>query len=231
MSERSQAQAAASLAGRSRARFVAGGSGAAATSSGASPSAIDPGPARLIAIGASLGGLAAVGVLLRGLPARLGVGIVLAQHRRPDPQSRLVDLLAHDCALPVLEPEDRSLLEPDRVYLAPADYHLLVEPGVLALSIDPPVNFARPSIDVLFESVADAYGPAAIGVMLTNSNEDGAEGARAIKRAGGCVLVQDPARAESPIGPRATLALTPVDAVLDLPELAAELQRLCRLPA
>jgi two-component system chemotaxis response regulator CheB len=186
---------------------------------------------RLIAIGASLGGLAAVRTLLRALPARLGASIALAQHRRPDPASRLAELLARECALPVIEPEDRCALLPDHVYLAPGDYHLLVEPGILALSIDAPVNFARPSIDVLFESVADAYGPAAIGVMLTNSNEDGAQGARAIKRAGGRVLVQDPARAESPIGPRATLAATPVDAVLDVPELAAELVRLCRRPA
>jgi two-component system chemotaxis response regulator CheB len=114
------------------------------------------------------------------------------------------------------------------VYLAPSDYHLLVEDGgLLALSVDAPVRFARPSIDVLFESVADAYGPSAIGVMLTSSNDDGVEGARAIKRAGGRIVVQDPATAESPIGPRAALANVEVDRVLPLEDMAAALVELC----
>ena len=182
----------------------------------------------VVAIGASLGGLQAVQTLLRGLPADLGACLVLAQHRRPDPDSMLVHLLAKHCALAVLEPEDKTPIEPNHVYVAPSDYHLLVESGHLALSIDPPVCYARPSIDVLFESVADAYGSAAIGVVLTNSNEDGAAGALAIKRSGGMVLVQDPATAESPIGPRAVLAATEVDAVLTVEGIAEQLTKLCR---
>jgi two-component system chemotaxis response regulator CheB len=184
----------------------------------------------IVAVGASLGGLQAVQTLLRGLPNKLGVSIVLAQHRRADPSSMLVELLARHCALPVLEPEDKTPLEKDHVYLAPSDYHLLVEDGHLSLSVDPPVWYARPSIDVLFESVADAYGPAAIAMMLTNSNEDGAAGALAIKRAGGKVLVQDPAFAESPVGPRAVLALTEVDAILPIEAMAEALVRLCQRP-
>jgi two-component system chemotaxis response regulator CheB len=182
----------------------------------------------IVAVGASLGGLQAVQTLLRGIREPLDVSIVLAQHRRADPTSVLMGLLAKHCAFPVLEPEDKTPLQKNHVYIAPSDYHLLVEDGHLALSVDPPVCYARPSIDVLFESVADAYGPAAIGVMLTNSNEDGAAGSRAIKRAGGRLIVQDPETAESPIGPRAVLALTPVDAVLPIEAIADALAKLCQ---
>jgi two-component system chemotaxis response regulator CheB len=182
----------------------------------------------LVAIGASLGGLHALRTLLRGVPADLPVSVAIVQHRRADPESRLLSLLAKECALPVIEPEDKLPLEPGHVYLAPSDYHLLVERGRLALSVDPPVQFARPSIDVLFESVADAYGPAALGVMLTSSSADGAAGAEAIKRAGGRVLVQDPETAESPIGPRAVLTRTAVDGVFPLEGIAAALVAIVR---
>lgn len=186
-------------------------------------------PVRVIAIGASLGGLHAIQTLLGSFPAQLGASIVIAQHRRADPDSRLSWLLSRAVKLPVIEPEDKTPLAVDHVYVAPSDYHLLVEHGSLALSIDAPVRFARPSIDVLFESVADAYGPAAVAVVLTCSNEDGADGARAIKRAGGRVFVQDPQSAESPVGPLATIASTKVDAVLPLEELAPALLALCQV--
>jgi two-component system chemotaxis response regulator CheB len=181
----------------------------------------------IVAIGASLGGLQAVQALLPGLPADLGASVVLVQHRRPDPSSMLADLLAKHCALPVSEPEDKTPLEPNQVYVAPADYHVLVEDRHIALSVDPPVWYARPSIDVLFESVADAYGAAAVGVMLTNSNEDGAAGAFAIKRAGGKLIVQDPKTAESPVGPNAVLAVTAVDAILPVDAIARALVAMC----
>ncbi len=186
------------------------------------------GKIEIVAVGASLGGLQAVQTLLRGLPREFGATLLLAQHRRADPASLLAGLLAKHCAIPVVEPEDKTPIERDCVYLAPSDYHLLVEDGHLALSVDPPVCYARPSIDVLFESVADAYGPAAVGVMLTNSNEDGAAGARAIKRAGGRVIVQDPDTAESPVGPKAVLAATEVDAVLPIEAIASALVQWCR---
>jgi two-component system chemotaxis response regulator CheB len=140
-------------------------------------------------------------------------------------------LLQRVGALPISEPEDKTPLEPDHVYLAPSDYHLLVEDGSLALSVDAPVRFARPSIDVLFESVADAYGASAIGVMLTSSNDDGVDGVRAIKRAGGRIVVQDPATAESPIGPRAALASVEADRVVPLEDIAAALVELCGVGA
>jgi two-component system chemotaxis response regulator CheB len=185
-------------------------------------------PAMLVAIGASLGGFIAVRTLLEGIREDLGCGIVVAQHRANDPHSRLVELLAQTCPMPIVEPEDKMPIAPNHVYLAPSDYHLLVEPGSLSLSVDAPLMFARPSIDILFESVADAYGAGAIAVVLTGSNEDGAEGARAIKRAGGKVLVQDPLTAQSPVAPRAVLAKTAVDAVLPLAEIAQALATYCR---
>lgn len=184
-------------------------------------------PAMLVAIGASLGGFIAVRTLLEGIRKDLGCGIVVAQHRANDPHSRLVELLAQTCPMPIVEPEDKMPIEANHVYLAPSDYHMLVEPGSLSLSVDPPLMYARPSIDILFESVADAYGAGAIAVVLTGSNEDGATGACAIKRAGGKVLVQDPLTAQSPVAPRAVLAKTAVDAVLSLAEIAQTLERYC----
>jgi two-component system, chemotaxis family, protein-glutamate methylesterase/glutaminase len=185
-------------------------------------------PISIIAVGASLGGLEALQRILPALPAPLCASVVIAQHRRRDPDSHLCALLARHSALPVTEPEDKTPLELDHVYLAPADYHLLVEPGWLALSVDAPVSYARPSIDVLFESVADAYGPAALGVMLTSANHDGADGLAAIKHAGGIALVQDPSTAESPAGPLAALAKVRPDAVVPLDQLATRIVESCR---
>jgi two-component system, chemotaxis family, protein-glutamate methylesterase/glutaminase len=178
----------------------------------------------IVAIGASLGGLDALSQLLGALPEDFSCPIVIVQHRRPDTEARLAQLLDGRCSLSVSEPDDKEPLEAGHVYVAPANYHLLVELGSLALSTDPPILYARPSIDVLFESVADAYGETAIGVVLTCSNEDGAAGARAIKTAGGRVLVQNPKTAEASTGPLAAIAATAVDAVLELPEIAARLR-------
>jgi two-component system, chemotaxis family, protein-glutamate methylesterase/glutaminase len=182
---------------------------------------------RIVAVGASLGGLKAIETLLAALPPDFAAPVVLVQHRKVDPDSHLVDLLGQHSAIPVSEPDDKQPIEPGHVYLAPSDYHLIVERGFFSLSTDPPVWFARPSIDVLFESVADSYGAEAIAVMLTSSNDDGAAGARAVKLAGGQVVVQDPTTAESPIAPRAVMARTAVDAVLGITQIAAFLRRAC----
>ena len=185
----------------------------------------------IVAIGASLGGLHAFTIILSALPRGFALPVVLVQHRSPEADQQLLGLLQRRCALPVVEPGDRTKLTGGRVYVAPANYHLLLDRNSFWLSIDPPVWHARPAIDVTFESIADAYGASALCVMLTCGNEDGAAGARAIKRAGGRVYVQDPATAESPIGPRALLASTRVDGVLDLPGLAALLGSLHPAPA
>lgn len=181
----------------------------------------------IIAVGASLGGLDATQMLLRGLPSTFRCPLVMVQHRRAEVDGRLLELLNGHSPLPVVEPDDKEPIRPGRVYLAPPNYHLVVERGFFSLSLDPPVLFARPAIDVLFESVADSYGPTGVAVMLTGSNDDGAIGARAVKSAGGYVLVQDPATAKAPAAPRAVLALTSVDTILPLEKIAAHLVALC----
>ena len=182
----------------------------------------------VVVVGASLGGLDAVRLLLRNLPSDFSPPIVLVQHRMSESDGLLANLLSEHSPLPVSEPEDKDPLEPGHFYLAPSDYHLYVEHGFFALSMDEPVCYARPSIDVLFESAADSYGAATIAVMLTGANHDGAEGAKAVKRVGGRVFVQDPRTALSPIAPEAVIAATEVDAVLSIEQIARRLTELCR---
>jgi two-component system chemotaxis response regulator CheB len=180
----------------------------------------------VVAIGASLGGLTAFETILRALPVTFDPVLILVQHRSPEFGDRLAPLLQNHCALPVLEPDDHTAVEGGRVYVAPANYHLLLDREVFWLSVDPPVWYARPSIDVTFESVAEAFRDRALCVMLTCGSEDGAQGALAVKRAGGRVYVQDPVTAEAPIGPRAVLARMTVDGVLSVDEIARTVSRL-----
>jgi two-component system chemotaxis response regulator CheB len=183
-------------------------------------------PVELVAIGASLGGLTALELLLSGLPDTMPP-IAIVQHRRTDEDGRLSQLLQSHTALTVVEPDDKTSLAPGHVYVAPSDYHLLVEVGTTALSTDAAVRFARPSIDVLFESVARSYGPRAIAVVLTSSSDDGVEGAIAVRRAGGLVVVQDPRSAASPVLPAAVIERAGADRVLHLEEIAAWLTMTC----
>jgi two-component system chemotaxis response regulator CheB len=182
----------------------------------------------VIAIGASWGGLQALGTLLEGIPVELDQAIVVAQHRSAESSRGVLEsLLQRHIGRPVSEPDDKEPVQPRRVYIAPADYHLLVEGGRFALSVDARVQFARPSIDVLFESVAEAYREQAIGIVLTGSNEDGAAGLAAIKRNGGVTLVQDPRTAAKSEMPEAALAASEADAVLRLEEIGPFLSGLC----
>lgn len=179
-------------------------------------------PFDLVVVGASLGGLAALQALLAGLPAGFDLPIAIVQHRRPDEDSRLVDLLARVTPLDVREPDDKEPIERGTVYLAPAGYHLLVEaPGAFALSVDEPVAFARPSIDVLFETAAEVYGRRLAAVLLTASSHDGAAGIAAVAAAGGTTLVEDPETAASPVAVLAALARTRVQHVRPVGELGA----------
>ncbi len=174
----------------------------------------------VVAIGASWGGLHAVARVLESLPADFGAAVVVAQHRRADaPASHLERLLDARCAMPVDEAEDKQALDPATVLIAPADYHLLVERGSVALSVDAPQHHSRPSIDVLLSSAADAYGDRACGVVLTGANADGAEGLARIARRRGVAIVQDPASAERSEMPAAALAATPDARVLALADI------------
>ncbi|MEA2156507.1 MAG: two-component system, chemotaxis family, protein-glutamate methylesterase/glutaminase [Solirubrobacteraceae bacterium] len=185
---------------------------------------------QLVAIGASWGGLQAVECVLGALPADFGAAIVVAQHRqaREDHNDRLTSLLDGRCELVVREAEDKQALRPGVVLLAPADYHLLVEPGEVALSVDAPVNFSRPSIDILLRSAADAYGDRVAGVVLTGANADGAEGLARIAARGGAAIVQDPDTAVRREMPDAALATTPAARVAALEEIGPLLVELVR---
>lgn len=186
----------------------------------------------LIVIGTSLGGLSALTVLLSQLPRTLRVPLVIVQHRGPGLDGSLSRLLAQRSALSVVDAEDKMTLEPCHAYLAPPDYHLLIEaPGLLALSTDPPVRWARPSIDVLFESAADVYGRSVAGVVLTGASADGADGLRRISARGGVAVVEDPTTAECPTMPSAALTATPAAHVLPIGRMAHYLIELAQRSA
>jgi len=180
-----------------------------------------------VVIGVSSGGLQALETLLGRLPGDFPLPLLIVQHLAPESDDGLASLLDERCALRVKEAEDGECLCPGTAYLAPPNYHLLVEkPRILSLSVDSPVSYARPSVDVLFESAADAFGAQLIGVVLTGANSDGSWGLRRIKERGGLAVVQDPKDAEAPQMPLSALAATSVDHVVPLHDMAALLQRL-----
>lgn len=184
---------------------------------------------RLVVVGGSWGGLDAVGCIVSGLDEGCNVALAVALHRAVNsPEGALVSYIQARCVLPVVEAEDKEVVEPGKVYLAPADYHLLAEPGRFALSVDAPVLYSRPSIDVLFESAADAYGEESVGVILTGANDDGCRGLREVKRRGGMTVVQDPTTAVRREMPEAAIATGAVDKVLALDQIAAILNTLDR---
>jgi two-component system, chemotaxis family, protein-glutamate methylesterase/glutaminase len=180
-------------------------------------------PHSIVAMGTSWGGLSALSKLLGSLPEEFSIPIVVVQHRSKDSDRLLVQLLQDATGLKVCEIEDKDVLCAGTVHVAPADYHVLVESGYLSLTLEEPVRFSRPSIDVMFTSAADAYGPATIGVILTGANEDGAIGLADIVKRGGRALVQDPKTAEIKIMPEAALKATPTAEVLSLDKLASRL--------
>ncbi len=183
-------------------------------------------PYKLVVVGASLGGLHAVAALLGALSPDFPLPLAIVQHRHKESDETLRIVLQRSSGLAVCEVEDKQPISPGTACLAPPDYHLLVEQGTYALSTDEPEMYARPSIDVLFESAADAYGPNVIGVILTGASADGARGLATIKAAGGLTVVQDPATAECDVMPRAALDAGVADHVMPIPEIAALLTRL-----
>jgi two-component system chemotaxis response regulator CheB len=179
----------------------------------------------VVVVGVSAGGLEALCKILQGLPESFGFALILVQHRSRDSDA-LCDVLQNCGGMAVHEAVDKEAIEPGNVYLAPADYHLLIDDGHFALSLDAPEFYSRPSIDLTFESVADAYGARAVGIVLTGANRDGARGLARIVARGGHALVQDPATAEVPVMPLAALQEVPAAEVVALGTLA---ERLCAL--
>lgn len=182
---------------------------------------------RAVVVGVSSGGVHALGSLLGALPADFPLPILIVQHIGAEAGDGLVRLLYGQSRLHVKEADEQELPLPGHVYLAPPNYHLLVESdGRLSFSADAPVSYARPSVDVLFESAAEAYGPTLIGIILTGANHDGSLGMARIKQQGGVTIVQDPAEAEAPQMPAAALAASAVDHVALLGNIAALLSAL-----
>jgi two-component system, chemotaxis family, protein-glutamate methylesterase/glutaminase len=182
----------------------------------------------LVVVGASWGGLHAISTLVSGLPAGFPCAVAVVQHRSRDSGAVLADIIQDASLLPVMEVDDKQPLEPGHVYLAPPDYHMLVERGHFSLTTDAPQRYSRPSIDVTFDSAADAYPGATIGVVLTGANQDGAEGLRRIVDRGGKAIIQEPASAASKTMPQAALDAVKEATVLPLEQIAAALVRLTR---
>lgn len=183
-------------------------------------------PYDAVVIGVSAGALEALSVILPALPEKMRFPVLVVVHVPPDKRSMLPELMQPKCAVTVCEAEDKQPIEPGTVYFAPPDYHLLVEKdGVLSLSSDEPVLYSRPSIDVLFETAADAYGENLMAIVLTGANNDGAAGAKAAMDAGGHVVVQHPEQAFANAMPLAALQACPHADTYSLSQIAALLQK------
>ncbi|HET9931240.1 MAG TPA: chemotaxis protein CheB, partial [Polyangiaceae bacterium] len=182
---------------------------------------------KAIVIGGSAGALDALTNILPALPADFALPIALVLHLLPGKPSQLASVLSLHTRLSVRETDDKQPFTPGTIYVAPPNYHLLLEKtGCLSLSVEDPVLFSRPSIDVLFESAAEAYGPSAVGVLLSGANEDGAAGLRGIAAAGGITIVQHPDTATARAMPEAALQLFKPHHVLPLAGIGALLARL-----
>lgn len=183
-------------------------------------------PYDLVVMGTSWGGLAALRTIVGALPADYPIPVVIVQHRHRDSDAMLARFLQGHTGLCVCEVEDKQPVEAGKVFIAPADYHLFVEPGFFSLSIDAPVRYSRPSIDVAMMSTADAYGHRAVGIVLTGANADGAAGLRRMADAGAMTVIQDPETAEMPVMPRAAMQSVPTARVFPLDRIADFLQQL-----
>jgi two-component system, chemotaxis family, protein-glutamate methylesterase/glutaminase len=181
----------------------------------------------LVVVGVSAGGLHALCTIAGALTVDFTMAMVIVQHRSKDSYA-LCDVLQDCTSLPIHEITDKEPIVGGHIFLAPPDYHVLIERGFFSLSVDEPIRYSRPSIDLMFETAAEAYGPEAIGLVLTGANHDGAWGLRQIVDRGGAAIVQDPATAEVPVMPRAALASVPEATVAPVEEIAPILVALQR---
>lgn len=174
----------------------------------------------IIVIGVSAGGMDALGKILPVLPEDFPLPIVVVQHLHPSQDGFLCTYLNERCTVTVKEACDKEPVAPAHVYFAPANYHLLIEEDkTFSLSVDEKVHFARPSIDVLFESAVDAYGGSLVGIILTGANSDGVYGLQLIKKSGGMIIVQDPDTAEVSYLPKAAVDAVEADYILPLEDI------------
>jgi two-component system chemotaxis response regulator CheB len=181
---------------------------------------------QLILIGTSWGGLAALRTLVTALPDDYSIPIAIVQHRHRDSDAMLARFLQGLTGLCVCEVEDKQPVEAGKVFIAPANYHMFVERGYFSLSLDAPVRYSRPSIDVAMMSAADAYGHRGVGIVLTGANADGSAGLRRMADTGALAVVEDPRSAEMPVMPTAALKAVPTARVFTLPRMAEFLREL-----
>jgi two-component system chemotaxis response regulator CheB len=175
---------------------------------------------KAIVIGASAGGLFALSNILKILPPDYPIPVIIVQHRSKDQQYLLEEVLQSKCRIRIKQADEKEKVESGFVYIAPPDYHLLIEEDrTFSLSCDPPVNHSRPSIDVLFETAALAFGETLIGIILTGANEDGALGITTIKKMGGTTIAQDPVDAQFPIMPETAIATNQIAYIRTLEEI------------
>jgi len=180
-----------------------------------------------VVIGVSAGGMTALGILLPYFPVHYDLPVIIVQHSHPGSDDFLTQYLNDKCRLMVKQAEEKEPILPGTIYFAPPNYHLLIEMDrSFSLSVEEPVNFARPSIDVLFETAAEVYGSKLMGVILTGASADGARGLVKIKDAGGITVVQDPRTAEAGIMPKSAISAGEVDFILPLEAIGKFLARL-----
>jgi two-component system chemotaxis response regulator CheB len=180
-----------------------------------------------IVIGLSSGGLKALKFIFSALPANFSLPIIIVQHISPRSDNQWITLLNDKSNLNIKEADEKEKIEKGNVYIAPPNYHLMIERNkTFSLTIDERVNYARPSIDVLFESAAEAYKNKLIGVILTGSNSDGANGIKRIKEYGGLAIIQNPETAESSYMPASAIAAIQPDSILALEDIAVLLIKL-----
>ncbi len=181
----------------------------------------------LIVMGCSLGGLQATCRILADLDRQQTTPIILIQHRHRTTGSMLGRTLQKNTSLRVQDADDKMPIEPGNLYMAPVGYHLLVDGHSIALSTELPVHHAQPSIDVAFDSAARSYKERLIGIVMTSSSADGAQGAQTIEDRGGCVIIQSPDTAENPTLAQAAMAATKKAKIVPLAEIGAVLRQLC----
>ncbi len=181
---------------------------------------------KLVVIGASAGGLTAIEKLLAPLPKDFGIPIVIVQHISPDSENYMVTLLNNNLALRVKEADEKEVVKPGTVYIAPPNFHVFIEEDLsITLSVEERVNFSRPSIDVLFETAAISIGNQVVGIVLTGGNQDGAMGLKMIKDRGGLTIVQSAEEAQVAIMPSIAIKTSHPDYVLTLSEISDLLLR------
>tara|TARA_B100001750_G_scaffold49870_1_gene37800 strand:- start:1147 stop:1725 length:579 start_codon:yes stop_codon:yes gene_type:complete len=189
--------------------------------------AVNTPPFKAIVVGASAGGLEALYKIFQNLPADFPLPILTVIHLPPNKPSVIADIMNDKCAMKVVEAYDKTVIEAGHIYFAPPNYHMQIESDFsVSLSTEAPVQFSRPSIDILFETAAEAYGEGLLGIILTGANSDGARGLKKIMQYGGSAIIQDPDEAEIDAMPKAAMNKCPQADVKKLEEIYFYIQKL-----